>query len=147
MKTYIGTKIIEAEPEKRGEETGFKVRYPDGYVSWSPTQPFEDAYQPTDAMSFGHAVELMKRGERVARKGWNGKGMFIALNFGSHDFGDDPAPELIEGIPSALFNEGDKGTVTRLPSFMMRTASGATLNGWLASQTDMLARDWQLVGE
>lgn len=62
MKTYIGTKIIEAEPALRvdGEiisphdilpedvsvEEGYRVKYPDGYESWSPKDAFEQAYLP-----------------------------------------------------------------------------------------------------
>ena len=65
MKTYIGTKIIEAVPAIRkggrvyeeGQPTpksmdpveeGYKVRYPDGYVSWSPKEAFERAYLALD---------------------------------------------------------------------------------------------------
>ena len=48
MQKYIGTKIIEAEPMSRGQggkaEDGYKVRYPDGYESWSPKEVFERAY-------------------------------------------------------------------------------------------------------
>lgn len=58
MKQYIGTKMIEAEPAKRGEcykgpnmlsaeeaaRDGYRVRYSDGYVSWSPKEVFEAAY-------------------------------------------------------------------------------------------------------
>lgn len=128
MKTYIGTKIIEAEPEKRGEETGFKVRYPDGYVSWSPAQPFEEAYQPTDAMSFGHAVEMLKRDERVTRAGWNGKGMYLALMPG----GDTGTP--------------DGRSYPARPYIVMKTADDQMVP-WTASQSDVLADDWQLVGE
>lgn len=60
MKQYIGTKLIEAEPAKRGEcykgpnmlsaeeaaRDGYRVRYSDGYVSWSPKEVFEAAYLP-----------------------------------------------------------------------------------------------------
>ena len=41
MKQYIGTKVVQAEPA----ENGYKVVYPDGYVSWSPKEVFEEAYQ------------------------------------------------------------------------------------------------------
>ena len=51
MKTYIGTKIIQAEPraknygpiEQQGQP-GYTVVYPDGYTSWSPAEAFEGAY-------------------------------------------------------------------------------------------------------
>ena len=93
-------------------------------------------------MIFGGAIGALKRGERVAREGWNGKGMFIFLNPGSHpgNYGSH-----IDGVNIALFEIADTGTVTRLPNINMRSASGATVTGWLASQTDMLAEDWQIV--
>lgn len=47
MEKYIGTKMVEAEKATRenGEE-GYRVRYSDGYVSWSPKEVFEKAYLP-----------------------------------------------------------------------------------------------------
>ncbi len=57
MKQYIGTKMIEAEPENLRwqnetgeieEESGYRVRYPDGYESWSPRDVFEKAYLPLE---------------------------------------------------------------------------------------------------
>ena len=98
---------------------------------------------------FGTAIEAMKAGQRVARAGWNGKGMFLFLNRGSAEF-DDSVPSrvpAIDGVPSGLFDDGDTGTVTRLPNINMRAASGATVTGWLASQTDILAEDWEVLGE
>lgn len=106
MMRYIGTKIITAEPmtraaynlfrgwalpaDENGADDGYLVEYePDGkpnvpgragYVSWSPKVVFDDAYRRTDDMTFGLAVEAMKRGFRVARAGWNGKGMWVALS-------------------------------------------------------------------
>lgn len=51
MKTYIGTKIIQAEPRTKNygpieqqDQPGYTVVYPDGYTSWSPSEAFEDAY-------------------------------------------------------------------------------------------------------
>ena len=101
MKQYIGTKIIEAEPAYRcmdgqgrvtitddpseafpnfpSVEDGYRVRYADGYVSWSPREAFEEAYRPTDTMNFGLAIEAAKRGAKIARRGWNGKGQYVEL--------------------------------------------------------------------
>ena len=53
--------------------------------------------------------------------------------------------ELIDGVHPDLFEKGATGTVTRLPNINMRAASGATVTGWLASQTDILAEDWTIV--
>lgn len=98
-------------------------------------------------MNFGQAIEALKDGHRVSRAGWNGKGMFLWLDKGSFDAERYAQSELgvpaeIEGVRSELFELGDMGTVTRLPNIRMRSASGATVVGWLASQTDMLAEDW-----
>lgn len=49
MKKYIGVKLIEAEPLVKDGREGYKVRYPDGYESWSPKETFEEAYIPEDA--------------------------------------------------------------------------------------------------
>ncbi len=92
---------------------------------------------------FGRALAHIKDGRRVARAGWNGKGMWLYLNLGSHDKTEQRP--LIDGVSRSLFTLGDDGTVTRLPNINMRAASGATVTGWLASQTDMLAEDWMLV--
>ena len=43
-KSYIGAKIIKAKPISKGGEEGYEVIYPDGYVSWSPKETFEQAY-------------------------------------------------------------------------------------------------------
>lgn len=93
MKDYIGVKVVAAEPMSRGEyneyrgwqiprdenpeDEGYHIRYPDGYESWCPKKQFEEAYRKCDNMTFGIAIEAMKKGNKVARRGWNGKGMFV----------------------------------------------------------------------
>ena len=95
MKKYIGTKMIEATPMSRGEynryrgwtipkdenpaDEGYLVKYSDGYESWSPKKQFEEAYRDCMGMTFGIALELLKKGCKVAREGWNGKRMFLFL--------------------------------------------------------------------
>jgi hypothetical protein len=66
---------------------------------------------------FGWALRKLKGGYKVARSGWNGKGMWLALQ-----------------IPDAHSKMG-------LPYIYMRTAQGPFVP-WLASQTDMMASDW-----
>lgn len=101
-------------------------------------------------MNFGQAIEGLKEGKSVSRNGWNGKGMFIYLNKGSHDFHSkdginvDIIPQ-IDGVSVTLFEGGDTGTVTRLPNLNMKSATGSTVTGWLPSQTDLLAEDWGIV--
>lgn len=145
MKTYIGTKVIEAKPMNRGDynkyrgweipadenptDKGYLVKYPDGYESWSPAKVFEEAYRAFDGeMNFGHAIELIKKGLKVARKGWNGKRMYLFLAHG-------------EDLTTCL-SEGDFKCAS---SVCMKTAQNNICVGWLASQADMLADDWMVV--
>lgn len=95
-------------------------------------------------MDFGQAIANIKAGKKVARDGWNGKGMFVFLKPGSVDRSRSGQTH-ISGVRDELFEAGDTGSVTRLPCVSMRTAGGEILEGWLASQTDMLADDWVLV--
>lgn len=154
MKQYIGTKLIEAEPAYRctdgsgkvvitphPEETfpnypsiedGYRVRYPDGYVSWSPKAVFEEAYRPTTGMSFGLAIEAAKKGHRISRAGWNGKGQYVEIAAGISYVGPDG--EIVNAEHDAIGN--------RALAFV--GTSGVQM-GWLASQADMLADDWTIV--
>ena len=158
MQTYIGTKLIRATPMDRaayndyrgwelpadedGNDPGFLVEYldggrandsrHDGYISWSPKDVFERAYRPTERLTFGLAVEALKSGKRVARAGWNGKGMWLEL-VNAKDYS-------VHGIP-AVTESGANGYFKRLPWIGMKTA-GDEFVPWLASQTDMLADDW-----
>ena len=80
---------------------------------------------------FGEALRLLKEGEKVARIGWNGKGMYIYLV---------PAAEYKTMTPVAKKEFGD--TFKANAYITMKPASGPMVIGWLASQTDMLAEDW-----
>lgn len=135
MKTYIGTKIIQAEACLKDGERGYRVIYPDGYESWSPEDPFEEAYRETGGMNFGLAIEAMQKGYKVMREGWNGKGMFIFLVPGS-TFEVNRAPLL------GIYEEGTE--INYRPHIDMKDAEGKVVP-WLASQTDMLADDWLII--
>lgn len=156
--TYIGTKMIRATPMTRGDynslrgwdmpagedaaDDGFLVEYQDGHISWSPKATFDDTYRPTAGMPFGLALEALKRGQRVQRAGWNGKGMYVFMRYGSVNGEVAERSSHIDGVSQMLFYRSDAHGTTQLPYLCMRTASGAVVNGWLASQSDMLADDW-----
>lgn len=84
---------------------------------------------------FAWALHALKGGNRVARHGWNGKGMFLFLVPGS-TFQVNRAP-LMGIYPSGT-------SVTYQPHIDMKTADD-TVVPWLASQTDLLSEDWVLV--
>ncbi len=57
MKNYIGVKIVKAEPQEKDGAPGYRVKYPDGYVSWSPQGVFEKAYRELDCKDFINSDE------------------------------------------------------------------------------------------
>ena len=148
MKQYIGTKVIKAKSMNRLEynifrgwelpqdenssDEGYLVEYVDGgkpnteafvgYVSWSPKEQFDNAYKASGYLSFGDAITYMKDNNKLSRKNWNGKDMYIFL---------------IE----KLYIKTDTKCFEQNPHLVMRTADG-TYVPWLASQSDMLANDW-----
>lgn len=86
-------------------------------------------------MNFGEALASLKNGERVAREGWNGKGMFLFLVPGS-EFKVNRPPLL------GIYPEGTE--IKYHAHIDMKTADGQIVP-WLASQTDVLADDWRVV--
>lgn len=106
-------------------------------------------------MNFGEAIEAVKQGELVARAGWNGKGMFVFMRPA-----DELTPEMVvnvvKSLPKAvkdwIYNNGplvplaDRTDMIKFTSYLcMKAADNTIVNGWLASQTDMLAEDWEIV--
>lgn len=85
--------------------------------------------------SFEVALRHVKNGDRAARAGWNGKGMFIFLVPGSI-FTVNREPLL------SILGEGTQ--VIYHGHIDMKTADGMIVP-WLCSQTDMLANDWEIV--
>lgn len=175
MQRYIGTKLINAKPMTRGDwcafrgwtvpadenptDDGYLVEYTDGgkantdlyagYVSWSPKEQFENAYRKTSGLTFGMALEALKQGQRVARAGWNGKGMWLSLSCGPG--GDaiagrrEIAAENFWSANNSEYARQNGGSAVVLPCITMKTATGEILMGWLASQSDMLAEDWIII--
>lgn len=83
-------------------------------------------------MKYGDAIEALKAGNKVSRKGWNGKGMYLVL-----------AKDITFTSNADLSNKDAGGPVN--DSVAMRTADGSWCVGWLSSQADMLSEDWTIV--
>lgn len=161
MKHYIGVKEVKAKPMNRqaynklrgwtiptdenGEDEGYLVEYLDGgqanhkdfenYISWSPKDVFERAYRPVDSLSFGLAIEALKKGFKATRRGWNGHGMFIFLVPGSR-FKVNRSPLL------GIYPEGKE--IDYRSHIDMKTVDGSIVP-WVASQSDILADDWEIL--
>lgn len=154
MENYIGTKLVNATPMTRLDyntlrnwtvpadenpaDDGYLVEYTDGgkpnvegyvgYVSWSPKEQFDNAYLQTDGLPFGLAIEALRKGERVARSGWNGKGMWLKF----------VPVDIAESISFQY------AALKSLPWIGMKKADDCFVP-WLASQSDILATDWMIV--
>jgi hypothetical protein len=154
MKQYIGSKIVNAVPEYRchrpgylfqyvsvgdivpagwDAEDGYRIEYEDGYRSWCPKEVFEAAYRETTGMSFGLAIEAVKKGLRIARAGWNGKDMYVFLSDG------------VEFSTMADMSEFANEEVYVSDLLVLRTAQKTLQPGWLATQSDILADDWYIL--
>lgn len=101
---------------------------------------FAETMDVNEYGTFGQAIEAMHRGFKVARAGWNGKGMYLWLKQGTMIKAEWCKDEKLRKIA-----EQKGGEIEGLPTICMKTADDKILTGWLASQTDMLANDWYLV--
>jgi hypothetical protein len=162
MERYIGTKLINAKPMTRAEynafrgwtvpadenpaDAGYLVEYLDGgkgntdtyagYVSWSPSEVFDRAYRKCDGMTFGQAIEALKVGQKVARAGWNGKGMFLYyVPAAEYPASRNTLGTMVGFFPNDMVPYG--------AYIAMKTAQNNVVP-WLASQTDVLAEDWSI---
>ena len=100
------------------------------YVDETPLSPRVCA-----GLTFSQALDRVKQGYRLARAGWNGRGMFVFLVPGSRF--EVSRPPLLGIYP--------EGAVINYHAHVdMRTATGEIVP-WLCSQTDLLAEDWEIV--
>jgi len=168
MKEYIGVKRVKGKrmtrqeyndyrgwdlpSDENGADEGYLIEYLDspngnhpkheGYISWSPEKQFDDAHREVTGIPFGYAIEAAKRGNKIARTGWNGKNMFVvvmpALNLPPHS-SQEPGAKVNDRTAKFI---GEDAPLNCVPYFAMYAANGDWVPGWLASQTDMLSEDW-----
>lgn len=165
MKLHIGTKLVKSKPMNRidynkyrgwdlpsdenGEDEGYLVEYVDGgkpnhkghegYISWSPKEQFDNAYQDvTKGMTFGHATEMAKLGHKVARTGFNGCGMYAVIM--------DGFPEGVKANQETADKHGlALGEIIKIrPYWELKTAQN-DIATWSPSGSDSLGNDWVIV--
>lgn len=112
-------------------------------------------------VSFGEAIKALKEGKRVQRKGWNGKNMFLFIR-PQDTLSVEMIVNKVKSLPQAVKNyygkdfawtetekENGKGPENSFITFTsyicMKAADDTIVNGWLASQTDMLSEDWVIL--
>ena len=140
---YTGTKTVLATPMTRGEyceyrgweipddedpsEPVYLVEYTDGgkanderhsgYITMSPKEVFDNAYRQNGNLTFGDAVSALKQGKKVARGGWNGKGMYVRY----------------------------VATTDELNQHLELKNVAGTFDTWVPSVSDVLAVDWVIL--
>ena len=158
-KSYYGFKEIKATPMTRGAyndlrgwtlpenesggDEGYLVEYLNspnanhplysGYISWSPKEVFDSAYYSGDSgMPFGIATFAALAGHRIARKGWNGTGMFAyVVPEGKYQAVSEAAKKYF----------GEDALVPYRAYWALKTAQGDVAT-WAPSGSDSLAFDW-----
>lgn len=125
------------------------------YLDFTPA----DSENEQGLISFGQAINALKQGKRVARIGWNGKGMFIFMR-PADELNIEMVVDKVKSLPQSVKDyyaqdiTGESGeripvsendTVKFTAYLCMKAADGTIVNGWLASQTDMLAEDWIII--
>lgn len=160
MKQYLGVKLIGAEPLNLGDyniyrgweipsnedpkKEGYLVKYKDGYESWSPKDVFEESYREIDNLTFGLAIEALKQGKLVVRKGWNGKGMFIMKQIPA-EIGLDIIPKMQSVQESAKKKLVGAGNTLKYENQMLIIKFDGTADSWVASSSDIFAEDWYIL--
>lgn len=154
---YVQYRGWDLPEDENGNDEGYLVEYLNGgqpnhpghagYISWSPKEVFEKSYRPIDGMTFGLAIEAAKKGFKIARKGWNGKNMFVVYMpplylppFNTADTTRKVNDRTAKWI-------GNDKPLDCQPYLAMYNAQEQWIPGWLASQLDMLSEDWVIVEE
>ncbi len=125
METYIGTKIIQAEPQKcpkddqmnKKGDPGYKVVYEGDYVSWSPKEVFEKAYRSVTGVSFGDALKAMLNNRAVVLPYWS----------------DDV---------HLFIQKPDKNSKMTHPYIYVTSRFGKV--PWVATQVELLSTEWMI---
>ncbi len=104
-------------------------------------EPFDEIINASDApiaLTFGMALEAVKQGKRIARTGWNGKGMFVVYQKG-----------YPQGIPcneqTAKAWGMEQGELFRCEPYLQIKMVNGSHAMWVPSINDVLAEDWQIV--
>ena len=162
MEKYIGTKVVKAEPMTMTEaqkvlgrelkpatleEDGYLVEYKDGYKSWSPKSMFEEAYREVGSVNFGGAINLLKAGLAVRRKGWNGKGLFVVKQVPSHVSGEIiPNMQSLPQSAKDILMSRENPHIDYTNQMLIINPDGRA-DSWVPSVSDVFAEDWEVVTE
>jgi hypothetical protein len=98
-------------------------------------------FEMEDGMDFGKALNALKEGKRVARKGWNGKGLFVFKQVPAN-VGIQYVPNM-QSLPQSVKDEfGKRGENLNYSNQMCIVKSDNTIDSWVPSSSDVFAEDW-----
>lgn len=93
-------------------------------------------------MNFGEAIQALKGGQKVSRSGWNGKGMFLYyVPAGNYP----PATDIGKQIAVSLQTPDRPELLVPYGAYIAMKTAQNNVVPWLASQTDVLAEDWDVI--
>ncbi len=142
-----GNQRIEYTRAAEEADGDFIIKESDDDIYHCPRAVFEQKYRPMNntGLTFGEAIEAAKSDKKIARKGWNGKNMFVVymppLKLPPYNT-TDTARKVNDRTAKFI---GEDQPLDCQPYFAMYNAQGQWIPGWLASQTDMLAEDWCII--
>lgn len=154
---HIGTKIVDLVPTSATDAealldrplckdnadsigSGYLVRYPDGYVSWSPAKAVEEAYISCSDLSIGLAIEAIKKGHKVSCYRWDDVRCYIYYVRGTKV----PAWRLRN--EAEQLNTSTEEFINIDGHFDIYTPNGIIV-GWTPSSTDLVLDDFYIVDE
>lgn len=102
-------------------------------------------------LNFGQAIEALKEGKRVARTGWNGKGLFVFMQVPS-TIHKDVVPKM-QSLPQSVKDEfqkrfddsGQQIDAIYYDNQLALVNPSNLITGWSPSTPDALATDWQIL--
>lgn len=149
---YRGWELPEDE---NGDDEGYLIEYLDSpnsnhpnhenYISWSPKDVFDKAYRPTDGLTYGLAIEALKKGYCIARVGWDGHGMYVFKQVPAKI--DAEIVEKMQSLPDSVKEKFiRRGQGPSYENQMAVVKPDGTVDSWVASSSDTFAEDWVIVG-
>lgn len=98
----------------------------------------------TENLNFGQAIEALKQGKRVARQGWNGKGLFVFMQVPA-EISEEIIPKM-QSLPQSVKDEfAKRGKSISYSNQMALVDTNNQISGWAPSSSDTLAEDWVIL--
>ena len=95
-------------------------------------------------MNFGQAIEALKEGKKVAREGWNGKGLFVFMQVPA-EISEEIIPKM-QSLPQSVKDEfARRGGNIHYHNQMALVNTSNQISGWAPSGSDSLSEDWIIV--